>query len=128
MEQTLLRKPKSHFDTAANPSHVTFDDGKEMRRNLPWLDYAEARWEYAERDTINLEIGDWLIVISGHNLGTLFQAIEDRTLMRLRAQPKLAQDQERLIDSFVTEIRFLKAPAEIFGAKRRGQIEFNLGR
>ena len=49
------------------------------------------------------------------------------TLMRLRAQPKLAQDQERLIDSFVTEIRFLKAPTEIFGAKRRGQIEFNLG-
>ena len=56
MDQTLLRKPKSHSDTAANPSHVTFDDGKEMRRNLPWPHYAEARWGCAEPDTINLEI------------------------------------------------------------------------
>jgi hypothetical protein len=128
MDQTLLRKPKSHFDTAANPSHVTFDDGKDMRRNLPWLHYAEARWEYAEPDMINLDIGDWLIVILGHNLGPFFQAIEDRTLTRVRAQPEMAKDQERVIDSFVTEIRFLKAPAEVFGAKGRGQIEFNLGR
>ena len=49
MDQTLLRKPKSHSDTAANPSHVTFDDGKEMRRNLPWPHYTgayriECRW------------------------------------------------------------------------------------
>lgn len=27
----ILRKPKLHFDTAANPSHVTFDDGKELK-------------------------------------------------------------------------------------------------
>ena len=39
MDQILRRKPKSYFDTAANPSHVTFDDGKEQRRNLLWLHY-----------------------------------------------------------------------------------------
>lgn len=129
MDRTTLRKPKLHFDAAANASHVTFDDGQGLRRNLPWLHYVEARWEYdAEPDTINMEIGDWLVVIRGHNLGSLFQAIEDHTLTRVRAQPELDQDQEREIDTFATEIRFLRAPAGVFGAKGRGQIEFDLGR
>lgn len=108
-----------------NPSHVTFDDGKEQRRNLPWVDYAEARWEYAEPDTIRMEIGDWLVVVRGHNLGQLFQAIEEQTLLRIRAQPQLAEDRERESDTFATEIRFLRAGT--IARKRKGQGEFNLG-
>ena len=126
MDRPTLRKPKLYFDAAANPSHVTFDDGKEQRRNIPWLHYVEARWDYAEPDTIKMEIGDWLVIISGHNLAPIFMAIEDHTLMRLRAQPELGDDREREIDTFATEIRFTKPPAGN-GAKRRGQIEFDLG-
>jgi hypothetical protein len=125
MDRPSLRKPKQHFDAVANASHVTFDDGKEQRRNIPWLHYVEARWEYAEPDTIKMEIGDWLVVISGHNLGPLFEAIEDQTLARVRAQPEWEQDREREIDTFVTEIRFMKPPAGS-AVKRRGQIEFDL--
>jgi hypothetical protein len=129
MDRTLLRKPKLHFDAAANASHVTFDDGQGLRRNLPWLHYVEARWDYdAEPGTINMEIGDWLVVIRGHNLGSLFQAIEDHTLMRVCAQPEREEDREREFDTFATEIRFLKPLAGSFGAKGRGQIEFDLGR
>lgn len=58
MDGITFRKPKLLFDVVANPSHVTFDDGKEQRRNIPWLHYVEARWDYAELDTIKLEIGD----------------------------------------------------------------------
>jgi hypothetical protein len=126
MDRPTQRKPKLYFDAAANPSHVTFDDGKEQRRNIPWLHYVEARWDYAEPDTIKMEIGDWLVIISGHNLAPVFLAIEDHTLMRLRAQPELGDDREREIDTFATEIRFTKPPAAN-GAKRRGQIEFDLG-
>lgn len=126
MDKLAQRKPKLHFDTAANPSHVTFDDGTEIRRNIPWMSYVEARWEYAEPNTIKVEIGNWLIVISGHNLAPLFFAIEDHSLTRVCAQPKLNQDREREIDSFATEIRFVKPLAGDL-ANRRGQIEFDLG-
>jgi len=122
----LLRKPKLHFDTAANPSHVTFDDGKELRRNIPWLQYVEARWEYGEPDMVRIEIGEWLVVLRGHNLGPLFVAIEDRTLMRVRVQSGLEQDRDREADTFVTELRFTKPPAGGIGGKRRGQIELDL--
>jgi len=100
--------------------------GRSNVRNIPWLHYVEARWDYAEPDTIKVEIGDWLVVINGHNLAPLFLAIEDHTLARIRAQPDLKQDREREIDTFVTEIRFTKPPAGNSG-KRRGQIEFDLG-
>ena len=56
-----------------------------------------------------MEIGDWLIVIRGHNLAPLFQSIEEQTLMRIRALPGLAEDISRETDTFATEIRFLKA-------------------
>jgi len=125
MDGIAFRKPKLLFDVVANPSHVTFDDGKELRRNIPWLHYVEAHWDHSELDTIKVEIGDWLIVISGQNLGPLFLAIEDRTLMRVRAQPRLREDREREFDTFATEIRFTKAPMKNPG-RQPGQIEFDL--
>src|SRR3954470_5673969 len=103
MDRISLRKPRLHFETAANPSHVTFDDSKERRRIIPWLHFVEARWDYAELDVIKMEIGDWLVIIRGHNLGPLVQAIEDHTLTRVRAQPELQDDHEREIDTFATE-------------------------
>ena len=124
MDRISKRKPKLHFDVAANPSHVTFDDGKEQRRNFPWLHYEEACWDYDEPDTIRMEIGDCVVVIRGQNLGPLFQAIEEETLMRIRAQPELEREGEREMDTFATEIRFLRAAAK--SGKRNGQIELNL--
>ncbi len=122
---SLLRKPKLHFDTSASPSHVTFDDAKESRRNLSWQHYIEAKWDYAEPDVLRVEIGEWLVLLRGHNLSALFQAIEDRQLSRVRAQPNLEQDLEREIDSFATEIRFLKPPAGMVG---KAQMEFERGK
>jgi hypothetical protein len=124
---TVLRKPRLHFDAAVHASHVTFDDGKELRRNLPWLHYIEARWEYGEPDILKIEIGGWLVVLRGHNLGPLFLAVEDHSLLRVRAQPDLGRDQQREMDTFVTELRFTKLPAGGSGAKQGGQIEFDLG-
>ena len=123
---TILRKPKPHFDTAANPSHVTFDDGKELKRNIPWLHYVEARWSYAEPDCIGIEIGEWLVVLRGHNLGPLFFSIEDHTLLRVRAQPELGQDRDRESDTFVTELRFTKPPERGISGKRREQAKLAL--
>ena len=124
---TILRKPKLHFDTAASPSHVTFDDGKELRRNIPWMDYVEARWAYGEPDVLKIEIGEWLVVLRGHNLAPLFLAIEDHTLLRVRAQPDLVQERDRENDTFVSEVIFAKPPARGNPGKRRGQIELDLG-
>ncbi len=124
---TLLRKPRLYFDTIANATHITFDDGTEQRRNFPWLHYVTARWNYAEPDLIQLEIGDWLVSLHGNNLGPVFQAIEEHTLLRVRAQPELARNREHQIDSFVAEIRFAypqPGPASI----HREQIELPLGR
>jgi hypothetical protein len=122
----LLRKPKLHFDTAAHPSHVTFDDGKELKRNIPWLHYVEARWEYGEPDILKIEIGGWLVVIRGHNLGPLFLALEDHTLMRVRAQPELEQDREREADTFASRIQFEKMSAKSAEGDGPRQIEFDL--
>ena len=126
MNRMSLRKPRHHFDIAAHPSHVTFDDGKELRRNLAWMNYTEARWEYAEPDIIKVEIGDWLIVITGYNLAPLFVVLEEQTLLRLRAQPQLKLDREREGDTFATAIRFLKGAAGNRTPQSMGQIEFGL--
>ena len=32
----VLRRPKLHFDTAPQPSHVTFDDGAVRRASRPF--------------------------------------------------------------------------------------------
>lgn len=124
MEPAALRKPRHYFDTAARPVHVTFDDGKNKRRNFPWLHYVEACWEHADRDVIKIFISDLLVLVTGHNLGPLFVAIEDQALARIRAQPDLANDREHDADSFATSIRFLKVPEAVV---RNGQTELNLG-
>lgn len=125
MERTTFRKGRQFFDTAARPSHVTFDDGRQQRRNFPWMHYVEARWDYGDPDCLKVLIGDWLVVIAGHNLAALFTAIEDHALSRLRAQPELAKDREHDADTFATEIRFLKVPEG--GGRRNRQIELDLG-
>lgn len=104
-----LRKPKLHFDAAAHPSHVTFDDGQKACRNLAWAHYSEARCDYSEPDTIKIEIGPWLIVLRGHNLGPLFSAIEEQSLMRVCARPELAEDLGR---EFLLE-RFFGGPIQV---------------
>jgi len=123
MDKVTLRKPKLHFDNAAHPSHVTFDDGKEQRRNLPWHDYVEARWDYAEPDLIMMEIGGWLVLIRGHNLAPLFQAIEEHTLARLRAQPELEHNRDHETDTFAGQIRFMKPPTGAGVAKPQRPAE-----
>ena len=126
METGFVRKPRQHFDTAPRPQHVTFDDGRGQRRNFPWMRYAEARWDYdMEPDVIHVLIADWLVVIRGHNLGPLYLALEDQVLTRLCAQPKFEKENERVIDTFATEIRFVR-PVEAAG-KRKGQTELDLG-
>ena len=124
MDRSTLRKPRLHFDVATNPSHITFDDAREQRRNIPWLHYTEARWEYDDPDTIQMDIGEWCVVIRGHNLGPLFRAIEEQTLVRIRALPQLAENIACEADTFVSEIRFLRTARK--GGKPNGQVEFDL--
>ena len=126
MDVPVQRKPRLYFDSASNPSHITFDDG-ERRRNLPWSLYVEASWDHAEEDLIKMEIGDWLVMIHGQNLGPLFQAIEEPTLIRLRALPKLKGDSDHVPDTFAYAIRFLKPPPGNREKKPPGQIEIALG-
>jgi hypothetical protein len=121
------RKPKLHFDTTANPSHVTFDDGREQRRNIPWLHYAEARWDYGEPELIKIRIGECLVLLRGHNLGPLFASIGERTLQCVRAYPDLRDERERELDTYVWDIRFAKLPPKYAGLLNPGQIEFELG-
>jgi hypothetical protein len=125
--QPPLRKPKLFFDTASNPSHVTFDDGREQRRNIPWLHYAEGRWDYGEPELIKLRIGECLVLLRGYNLGPLYAAIEERTLLRVRAYPEIGDKPEREPDTFVREIRFAKLPPKYSGLNHPAQIEFELG-
>ena len=124
---TTLWKPKLHFDTDANPSHVAFDDGKEVRQIVPWLHFVNARWDYDEPETIKMKIGEWIVVMHGQNLGPLYLAIEERTLVRVRAQPGLAEDQKCELDTFVTSLRFTELPSGGMGPKGRKQIELDPG-
>lgn len=63
MDLATLRKPRLDFDVAANPSHIALDDAKEQRRNIPWLHYTKARWEYDDPDPILMEIRECCVVI-----------------------------------------------------------------
>ena len=111
MDAPVVRKPRNYFDVAARPSHVTFDDGQNVRRNLPWQHYAEARWAYETPELIEVVIGDWLLSLSGHNLGPLYAAIEEQTLLRVTAHPDWDAGPARWTDSFVLQIRFMKMPS-----------------
>ena len=124
MERTTLRKPRLHFDVATNPSHITFDDAKEQRRNIPWLHYTEAHWKYDDPDTIRMVIGEWCVVIQGHNLGPLFRSIEEQTLVRICALPQLTENISYETDTFATEIRFVRAAVK--DGRRTGQAELDL--
>lgn len=123
MDKPVFRKPRTYFETDTRPNHVTFDDGKTLKRNCPWAHYIEARWDYAEPDTIKIILGDWLIIVTGYNLEPLYAVLENRTLSRLRAHPEFEENADHTDDSFVTEIRFMSAPAR---AKKTGQSEFDL--
>ena len=108
---TVQRKPRLHFDVTQHPTHVTFDDGKDWRRNFPWSHYGHAFWSYADPDMIRVEIDEWLVLICGHNLGPLFRSIEEHTLLRVTAHPEWEQDRDRCIDTFVTGICFVHLSA-----------------
>lgn len=103
----VMRKPRMFFDEAQRPSHVTFDDGERTRRSLPWSHYHSADWDYADPTAIRIEIGEWQVVISGHNLEALFRAIEDARLARIRAHPEFADDPAHEVDVFATHIRLI---------------------
>lgn len=100
------RRSRNYFETAPRASTVTFDDGV-ARRNLPYHDFEDALWSYQEPDTITLKMGQWIIVIRGHNLEPLFKALADQSLQSVKAQPNLALDPTREVDSYATEITFL---------------------
>ena len=123
MERTAQKKGRQYFDTASRPSHVTFDDGRQRKRNFPWSHYVEARWDYEEPETIYVTIGDWLVVIYGHNIVSLYTTIEDHTLMRIRAYPDFEGKEAHADDIFATEIRFVKAPPP----QKKGQTNLDLG-
>jgi hypothetical protein len=129
IDKPVQRKPRLYFDTVAEPSHVTFDDGKELRRNFPWSLYVETRWDYLlEPDFLRIEIGDYLVMIRGHNLGPIFQAIEDHALLRLRARPELEEDRGNEPDSFVTGLVFHKAAPPSAPNGKGKQFEIDLSR
>jgi hypothetical protein len=119
-----LWKPKLHFETTDRPSHVTFDDGLHICRVLPWTHFSEARWERDKSNTIEIEIGEWLVALRGHNLGPLLVAIGGPTLALVRAIPTLANDNERDHDTFVTAIQFARPLPTL--VPRASQLELPL--
>jgi len=121
---TILRKPKLHFETADRPAHVTFDDGQRLCRILAWSHFSEARWENGNPNTIEIEIGDWLVALRGHNLGPLLIAIGGPTLVLVRAIPTLTNDSEHENDTFVTAIHFARPMPSLVA--RPGQQELAL--
>ncbi|MGH7996702.1 MAG: hypothetical protein ACREFX_10160 [Opitutaceae bacterium] len=126
--ETLQRKARLFFETKARPASVTFDDGKDWRRNMPWLRYAGSNWSYPEPDMLRIEIDEWIVMLSGHNLGPLFAAIEEQTLASVRAHPEWGDARDRELDSFVTAIRFAPASAFAPQVKRKAPRQLGLGR
>jgi hypothetical protein len=103
----VTRKPRMYFEEGAHPAGVTFNDGERARRNLPWSHFRCADWDYADPTAIRVEIGDWQVVIDGHNLESLFRAIEAARLIRVQPHPEFAEDPAYEIDVFATSIRFI---------------------
>jgi hypothetical protein len=105
------RRPRSFFEECPSARSVTFDDGARCKRNLPWVRFLEAVWDYAEPGTVRVEIGDWQVIICGHNLEALFKAIETGQLQHVRAHPEFRDDPNREPDVFATSIRFVHLSA-----------------
>jgi hypothetical protein len=101
------RRTRRYFDEDQRPAGMTFDDGERSRRNMPWMRFAGAEWDHSDPATIRVEIADWQVVITGHNLEQLFRAIEQAKLARLRAYPEFADDPAHENDVFATTIRFV---------------------
>ncbi len=118
------RRPKMFFEEAPRPTGVTFDDGRQNRWNLPWMRFAHAEWDYADPATIRVEIGDWQVVLTGHNLEPLFAAIERGQLLRVRAHPEFADDPAHDGDVYVTSIRFVHLDALARNRRRGAQLKF----
>ncbi|MEO6568120.1 MAG: hypothetical protein ABIO94_05100, partial [Opitutaceae bacterium] len=73
----------------------------------PWSHFRCAEWDYADPTVIRVEIGDWQVLITGHNLEPLFGAIEAGRLARVRVYPEFADDPAHEPDVFATSIRFV---------------------
>lgn len=102
-----VRRPKMFFDEDAHSAGMTFDDDESCRRNLPWSHFHSADWDYTDPTAIRVEIGDWQVVISGHNLEPLCRTIEVARLARVRAHPDFADGPAHEADVFATSIRFI---------------------
>ena len=122
MEKIVPRKPRMYFDASPRASHVTFDDGK-VRPNVPWTHYAKGEWNHDTPNTIKLTMGDFVVVIMGKNLGPLYAAIEERTLVRIHVEPDFANALDHAADTFATEIRFMKTGS----STSKGQLELEIG-
>jgi hypothetical protein len=94
------------FETGQHLPTVTFDDGR-VRLNLPYHDYVESCWSYLEPDTVTVKIAKMVVVLRGHNLEPLFDALEEQSLKSVKARPELALDPKQEANSYVTEITFL---------------------
>lgn len=118
-----VRRPKLFFDEGQHPPCVTFDDGECIRRSLPWSHFHSADWDYADPTAIHIEIGEWRVVISGHNLEALFRAIEVARLVRICVHPEFADDPAHEVDVFVTHIRFIHQEAVSPKRGRAAQLQ-----
>src|SRR5688572_15499000 len=123
----IKRKPKLFFDQDPSPRSATFDDGTRWKRSLPWARFAEAVWDYTDPGVIRMEIGDWQVVICGHNLEPLLEAIEAGRLQHVRAQPESADDPARESDVFATSIRFVHLSALAAAGKQKPRRQLDLG-
>jgi len=118
-----VRRPKLFFDEGQHPPGVTFDDGEKIRRSLPWSHFHSADWDYADPTTIRIEIGEWQVVISGHNLEALFRAIEAARLLRICAHPEFVDDPAHEVDVFATHIRFIHQDSTLPRRGRTAQLQ-----
>jgi hypothetical protein len=117
-----VRRPRLFFDEGQHPPSVTFDDGEKIRRSLPWSHFHSSDWGYADPTTIRIEIGEWQVVISGHNLEAMFRAIEAARLARVQAHPEFADDPAHEVDVFATHIRFIHQESTSPRGGRAGQL------
>lgn len=122
-------KGRCFYDTDARPPSVTFDDGKDCRRNFPWMRYAGSHWSYAEADVIRIEIDEWVVLLKGHNLAPLFAAIQAQTLKEIGVHPEWENEPTRANDTFATKIQFAKLAAFAPPPKQRApsQMQMRLG-